>query len=886
MADITLLNDLLRNNTFDMTAIEDTLYDIKFNSFKYLHNLQLDLVGYMRFDFKMQDLKEMQKVNHRAKVFPRKYALYIDNNFIPHEKRHKYKTSTFFNKELSIFDTAKNSDIFEFTYMVFVDGKFVDTVNLLPREDKTYILFDINDGTNTTGLPYTYYKSMLDKNANITIFFVPNCSYGVFTTNRYVLQQYSNNLSLTKFNMAGNLDTDVKYLTFVNSTDELFGSVVTDTTNSADMIRFYNNNLTEKYDNKHIFLNIFGFRNLLDQVDLPSGNDGYFQVNVQDMPIPAKNMMIFRVVNGEKFFAHDLTIKMYYPNIYQVVGNTSKDQLCIYVFYSDDTPTISQLKYKNELSLYYSFATNILQQYKGSTIPDIIKNYDPFEFVYDIPDFNSSEYNYDDYLYKINKLKTWIGENDDVLYTYLYKQYLSAPDSGYYLDVSKLNLASKFRTNNYTEITDVSQRTIFTEGRYVFILRNDMDSNYYNLRFYIDGKMYEPDKKYKDNTFEYYYIPASLISSDSIIEIERFNLFAFDDDLIFTDTEEVKTINIGTGKIYVNVNDIFFTKKSTDEYIISKDNFEISVKAQNGSIIIIDNEGFKEVNGTFYARLKNPDYVNIPLRVYIKKQYYTSSTTIKSAVEAANVCIFNIETHDDPRQFRIFRNGYTLPLTTYNIDFGDQLTDKFSVGINMVKPIGDTFTYECTPYKLRQVYFSKEIDLNGFIDLKGLISRPFELKWYDVYVNGLKLTKKNIDIISATKIFVKNVKSTKNFFVIEKDRDDEFFSLDQPATLNDKLWDNVPEFKNYLMNRNGQINDIMDDIITQTIDQVSEDLMSFFDLIMPQINFFNPDLQQLTEADVSIYPSIFKTDDHIILMNPDDGYNSEAFMKIYPDVKK
>lgn len=880
MADLTFLNQLLTNNTFGLTEIEETLNEVKSNSFNYLYKLQLDLANTFRFNFHMSDLKMMQKINNTTLHYPRKYVLFVDKNFISSEKRSLYMHSDFYDKELSIFDTAKNSDLFDYTYMVFVDGKFMDTINILCKEDTTYIIFDINDGINTTGIPYDYYTSLLEKNADITILFVPNCTYGVYNTNRNVLEYYENNLSLSKFDIAGNLDTENKYLTFINSNDYFFASVITDTSNSADMLRFYNNNSSQDYSDKYLHLNIFGMKNLLDQVDIPANSSQYFQIERQDMPVTSEKMLIFKNINNEWFYCHDMSVKIYYPNIYEVIGNDNKEQLRIYILYADPSPAQTELKYKDELELYRTFSDNLLQYYKNNTIPDIIKNYKPIDYIYDIADYQNSQYNGDDLKYKIKSLKDWVKRDNEILRKYLDKQVVEIPDSGYFLDCSKVNLPAKFRVNNYAETSDDNDKVVFSEGRYVFIFRNEYESNFYRLRFFIDGYIYIPDQKFRDDIYEYYYIPASLVKTDSIIEIERYNDFVFGQDITFADTEDVKTISI-TNSNSIYANDIFLVK-ADDKTFLSPSDFKVTITKDDGTELIVDNTSFKQLSTVFKISLLNSNFNNVSLLFYIKKISYYNTFTVNNINDTASILVFDTETKNDPRHFRVFRNGRLLPISVYNIDFSDKLTDKLTVGINMIKNIGDTYVVDCTPYKYKQVYYSPTISKIGYVDLKNYVDKPFDLKWYDIYLNGIKLTKRNIDIISPTKIFIKNVSTTKNLYILEKNRDTEIINiLDNVTSFNDILWDSIPEFQAFLKNR-PEIPDEIEDVITQTIDDMSADLMSFYSTVISSINFINPDILQLSTSDITEYPSIFLSGDTVFL-NPDNGFESTNYMEINPD---
>jgi hypothetical protein len=100
------------NNTFDFNALEQTIIELKQNSFLELYGIQLALTSVQRFDFKMADLVMKNVIDKISSVYPRKYVVYIDKNFIVAQNRLKFKKSQFYNKELSLFDIAGNPELF------------------------------------------------------------------------------------------------------------------------------------------------------------------------------------------------------------------------------------------------------------------------------------------------------------------------------------------------------------------------------------------------------------------------------------------------------------------------------------------------------------------------------------------------------------------------------------------------------------------------------------------------------------------------------------------------------------------------------------------------------------------------------------------------------
>ena len=61
------------------------------------------------------------------------------------------------------------------------------------------------------------------------------------------------------------------------------------------------------------------------------------------------------------------------------------------------------------------------------------------------------------------------------------------------------------------------------------------------------------------------------------------------------------------------------------------------------------------------------------------------------------------------------------------------------------------------------------------IDLKGIITKPFDIRYYDVYMNGRKLSLNNVFTITPWQITLTNLTSIYNLQIFEKERDWEYF---------------------------------------------------------------------------------------------------------------
>jgi biotin-(acetyl-CoA carboxylase) ligase len=64
---------------------------------------------------------------------------------------------------------------------------------------------------------------------------------------------------------------------------------------------------------------------------------------------------------------------------------------------------------------------------------------------------------------------------------------------------------------------------------------------------------------------------------------------------------------------------------------------------------------------------------------------------------------------------------------------------------------------ESMPYRMKQVCFFDSIPSNQVINLKGKIDKPFDFKWYDIYLNGRKLGGILIENIFSDNKYIKTI---------------------------------------------------------------------------------------------------------------------------------
>jgi hypothetical protein len=71
----------------------------------------------------------------------------------------------------------------------------------------------------------------------------------------------------------------------------------------------------------------------------------------------------------------------------------------------------------------------------------------------------------------------------------------------------------------------------------------------------------------------------------------------------------------------------------------------------------------------------------------------------------------------------------------------------------------------------------EKLPLDGILDLRKIINKPFDLRYYDIYLNGRKLNLENCHVIDPWTIKLNNVHSTSNLLIFEKERDYEYYGL-------------------------------------------------------------------------------------------------------------
>lgn len=137
--------------------------------------------------------------------------------------------------------------------------------------------------------------------------------------------------------------------------------------------------------------------------------------------------------------------------------------------------------------------------------------------------------------------------------------------------------------------------------------------------------------------------------------------------------------------------------------------------------------------------------------------------------------IIPVQNSDNIEEYtRAFRNGRLISKNRY--DYTD--IDGF-LGIQILERLnkGETIAFDISPYRNRLVYYRRRIT-SDCIDLRGYINKPFDNRFYEVYINGRRLNRTNIYPFSPWEIKLGGLHSTYNLEIYEKDRDWEYYGAD------------------------------------------------------------------------------------------------------------
>lgn len=940
--DLVLTDDQINfNNTFNLKALNDTLEKLSVINFWNLYQTQRSRLGIEQFDIPFNEFLSTNRLMGEPKrtYYPRRYVAYVNYAFIDPELRKKYRNSEFYNVAINQETISDNPSIFRHNFLIFINGEFIFTAEVYPLESKTAIVIDVAMKDGEHGISYNQFKDYRDTNALVTVVMVPNYSMSNVGTNAYVLDNYDYKVPFSNIKNSEYFTNNT--FCFVNMVDDIAR-------------RFYENRISCDTENKMVNIGrdispggtryrfcFVTFGHLYEVIDIKY-KDPFFRLNTK-MPCPKEQMIIFKKDSmGRYMFTKDISIKMYYPNIYELVGMTDGDEVRVIVFQDEDELTKSE-KYMNELAKYEEYV-DMLPKYKNDVnvsydegnetvtlgskrgivsnelvsvqsscfqldgegivlsnkISELLKHYQPSSFVYSIDDFNGSIYVPSTMNYKVQKLHKTIYENPWALVTYL--ELLDLPTDKFYLDMETIGLDNRVRYDTTMEDTDMGvEELFFDEAYYVFAMnRHFVDARSYGFRIFIDG-YFQCEENYRilpGPDFYFIYIPSNKITPTTVIEIERYKLFSFENTCSTNDiSTPVIELDMSTDKRIGYSREIYVADAVTNKYLDKEKDFRIEALysfAENGQRWATIPQGRNIlIENKVRIYLTNEAYVGRALKVGINRTMAMTTggiyKDIEDSLNGSDVTVYRYSEVKMANQggydlggYRMFNNGKLLLPIQYFTSISRYQGSNDITRTSCELHEDDQFTVDRVPARFRVVYYQNEIDeenKRGYVDLDGKVPLPISLKWYDIYLNGVKLHKKNIEIISPTKFYIQGVDSRKHLMIIVRNRDPEIFKLpshnpetdtvDYNNTIIDELMEEIGGLKEIIdgtkkeIDPNNETREIATDVCRNL-----DGLIFFYHYLV--FTFINANKKQLTQEIKDAFPTLIN-EYGVIELDPNAG---------------
>lgn len=869
------ISDTLEKGLLNMDLISETLETLKARSFHHQVESQKEDVKFDRYDIDVEEFK-LRVVDPTANIIRKRFIAYVEFDMISRNRKIVYRRSKLYRKEVSIFDIKDNPDIFDYNFLAFLDGKLVDFIHVIPSDTGTTVVFNKENGVDRYGLSVQQMNDMIKQGKTLTLFFLPNNDFGAYTTDIETLRKRSNLLSLKDTGIVDHLGDGASYLSFINSNGMGFKSVMLNAERSGDLLKFYD--ISE--DKAH--LNVFGFKYLYKRVDLFRNQK--FVVDETKMPIAPENIILFYInPDGSHSFAHNIGIRHQYPNIYHLDGRDMTRDVVALIFYNklmeDYLP-----EYNNDLEVYFKI--------KGyDNIHPLAVDYSPIKMDYSIEDYEKSEY-YPNYnAYKLAKFTEWYRFNLEYARDYLKKKLLGS--SGFYIKVKDIDLSDRIRYNNHDEISDKLQQQEFNEPRYVFILKNE-EPGVLKARIYIDGLIYYPDHVYKRGIYEHYYIPQDYISYESIIEFETFKTHK---EVVSFNTTSSNTAPVHfNNKIQVNSRDIFLTDSNNN--IIDRDLYYFTIVDKSGNYIdlsesTIDLAYIDRVFVKIDDSLKNKSLKLNVYKSFAKYKFEYNEFGVNST--------FNIKGDINPATDRIFMyyKRRLIPPSMYQITrLGTTKESDYMLyveGLSLKE--GDELCVYVIPNSYKTIKELQSVPENSVIDLRDEIDIPFDVQWYDTFLNGRLLVKESLKKISSRIVALNNVKSDRNVLILSRNDYKHGLYYDGNQSIMDKLFDEDMSFRDIIGVLYGAIEVTEDDFLKEIIYSELADMIRFFEEeMLGRIGHINPDELQITELMAMRYPKMITSEEFphwdgedikFVHINPDINVETaEEVLHIKPEINE
>lgn len=765
----------------------------------------------------------------------------INYDFIGIAKRELYRISSFYMKEINHTTLITRQDLFDKFPIILIDNHTISEFKVKILNDAITIIlpfkgdFVLERTWNKQNGQYNY----IDHTMQVMI--IKSGYTSSFRTNLFQIESMGQGLFFNRVEKSmfdvNPYTSNGTYFAMVHTDTTVTGSKLLDVTVDGDyyVIDFDNETKTAVQGVyftitlifiEDLYVHTFFEGTEFSQPATFATRTGKFETNIITLNkkwddvetlhqlnacIPSNNLLIMKrdklVYQNGGYSSFDIintksVVKEYYPNIFQIdSGVTEGDVYKVYYFYKDLKNNVTlpfnyffeAMKSKNKLLSFeclvqlYFFDTNVTQE-----LTDFhrIINYKCELSDYSITDFiknksmsmNSLEYN-------IDTLKKYIDEDVQVLRDYAIVENRATTDN-YFLYTKNIVLQNRARTSTDSIL---SYQKVFSVPMYLFMLQTNTDK-LSNIRIFVDGVFVSGIHHDIHQYMEYIYIPQFYVTSDSFIEIEVFKDYQFSSELHFEDMDSSIELTLTdiSGKCYPMFSDLTFIN-TKDHEVITSNYFHISRKnteyIESNECPIIEDMVKKTAHSfgeTFVIKpVENGDnyVIDNPISVIIEKTPSITELVIETTgpillkVPTINVGLSDFSTK---RYTRVFYNGRLLNHELYDmyVDEGLYIQTNFDCSI------GDKLTIDVTPFQYTRIGVIENIATyitqpNVFdINLSGIITKPFDLDYFDLYLNGRKLSKDNVVEYDGFHILLTNISSYSMLEIYERSRDNEYFGID------------------------------------------------------------------------------------------------------------
>ena len=919
------------NNSFGLQATMDTLKDVEQNSFWYLYRLQRNLVKFKEFYFPKSISSTTSKIHYGDMYLDSKsnVCMNLDIDIVNQNSREKFYRSELMFTEFTLEDIASNPDIFERIPLISIDRRYIFNYKIRMENGMTTIILPKK-------MAYLYAKNNKIVEHKTSVVCVENKYFHRLTLHRGAINAMKGPNGEIRINNGyagmGPYRTDGTYFAFIEFQSDKGTSSLINTCKVADNgsleIEFYNRikTLIENEPNDFIITFIFmtglkEYKMKNNQMIIASNNPSRKEVtcpilvidrsemNSYEMPIPIENTFVLKritdgsEINGEYEAFAPNTMNIFYPNMYKIQDNTMKpgDMYRVFYFYRDGV----DLSYKNRYLYYYQYLKRrinlpylemaINKVYREDiTDMDVTKrnaftgvfrklmNYNDFDYEYGTVDYITDHAgSMGPYEYKESRMHQFVNANTDNLINYVKKQ--NQVSDTYYLFTKKIDLSERLRNDTSDELTKV---ITFDEPHYLFMFNNPYDDDKeLVIHIWIDGLLCMDVIHISDFGVDYLYIPQSAVTDDSYIEMEICHSFDFETVTHFENTTAVRefVITNEVGSVIPTMNDLIFIDENNSSVTYDISNFEILRRRYNHDFVARTENNSDNMIYTTVDHIKiralNETVLHKQIRIAIRKNARYQQTNFTREGYPV-VELNNYRFKHDTDFIRIYRNGRLMPKTMYMLkDNFDRYRLQMLFRVNP----NDRFAVDITPNQNKLLYFIEDIPEDGIIDLSGVIDKPFDIMYYDVFVNGAKLNVRNVFRIDDMTIKLVNLKSLYHLEIYQKDRDEEYYGWTKNnITYYFKLSD---LFKESFITESDKI-DIMNDIIQNTIkDSNNEEFIT----IHPNTNEEDKNCDDDIDYNEDLRVKIFYYEELLPkrFMNPHEAqFNKEYIQTEYPEITK